>query len=85
MLGGACCTPIACRRIESTVIMKGKQVTMIASPGASESSVISRKSWTVRRLKDWPSPRSIEISLRRAGWAKKKRAPPPARRGISIS
>ncbi len=36
MFGGACCTPIACRRIESTVIMNGKQVTMIARPGASD-------------------------------------------------
>ena len=36
MLGGACWTPIAWRRIESTVTMKGKQVTMIARPGASE-------------------------------------------------
>jgi hypothetical protein len=44
MFGGACWTPIACRRIERTVTMKGKQVTMIARPGARERTVIKRKS-----------------------------------------
>ena len=74
MFGGAWATPIACRRIESTVTMKGKQVTMIARPGARLRSVTSRKSCTVRRLNDWPSPRSIEISCASAGCAEQDEA-----------
>ena len=79
MLGGAWLTPIAWRRIESTVTMNGKQVTMIASPGASESSVISTKSWTVRRLNDCPSPRSIEMSCAAAGSPRRTKRSPAAR------
>ena len=74
MFGGACCTPIAWRRIESTVTMNGKQVTMIARPGASESRVIRRKSWTVRRLNDWPSPRSMVTAWAWAGPARRSAA-----------
>src|SRR5690606_6071090 len=54
-------------RIESTVTMKGKQVTMIASPGARLSSVSRISSCTVRRLNDCPLPKSIETSCADAG------------------
>jgi hypothetical protein len=62
--------------------MNGKQVTMIARPGARLSSVISRKSWTVRRLNDWPSPRSIEIFWRSPGALAEPAAP---RRGAGAA
>ena len=39
MLGGDCGRPIDWRRIDSTVTMKGKQVIMMAMPGASEIAV----------------------------------------------
>ena len=39
MFGGDACSPIACRRIDSTVTMKGKHVTVTAIPGARLSTV----------------------------------------------
>ena len=43
MFGGDCCSPIDWRRIDRTVTTNGKQVTMIAKPGASDRSVRPRK------------------------------------------
>ena len=51
MLGGDCWSPMACLRIDRTVTMKGKQVTMTASPGAmlrTVTSAISVSDWPVR-------------------------------------
>ena len=41
MFGGDCCRPMDWRRIDRTVTMNGKQVTMMAIPGASDSAVIA--------------------------------------------
>lgn len=61
MFGGACCSPIPWRSSDSTVTMNGKQVTMIAIPGAKLRTVISRKSCTARPVTEVPSPRSMLI------------------------
>ena len=42
MLGGACCRPIPWRKRERTVTMKGKQVTIIAIPGAILTKLLIR-------------------------------------------
>ncbi len=66
MFGGACCTPIAWRKIDSTVTMNGKQVSIIASPGARLRTVSSTNSCTVRNDKE-SLPMSIERSCATAG------------------
>ena len=40
IFGGACWSPSAWRKIESTVTIKGKHVTIIAIPGAKLRTVI---------------------------------------------
>ena len=42
MFGGACCRPTAVRKIDSTVTMNGKQVTITAIAGARLSTVTSK-------------------------------------------
>src|SRR6056297_2736583 len=69
--GGDCCSPMPCLRIERTVTMKGKQVIMIASPGARLKTVISRINWIVRADRDASSPNEMEISCAIAGPAAK--------------
>ena len=72
MLGGDCCKPMACLRIERTVTMKGKHVTMTASPGARLRTVTS----AIKRS-DWPvsvwSPRLRVRSCAAAGSADRSR------------
>ena len=62
ILGGDCCKPNPCRKIDITVTMNGKHVIMIARPGAKLSSVIPaiRKIELPARLS--PPPRSSVIS-----------------------
>ena len=57
MFGGDCCRPIACRRIDKTVTINGKQVTITASPGTRLSTVISTISCTDRVASEPLSPR----------------------------
>src|SRR6056297_84165 len=64
MFGGAAWTPRPWRSRESTVTMKGKQVTIMAIPGARLSTVISANSWiAVADNPASPVPRSIVCAL----------------------
>ena len=67
MFGGDCCSPIACLNMARTVTMNGKQVTMIAMPGTSDSTVIRIKSWTDLVVSDPSSPSEIDTSCASAG------------------
>ena len=51
MFGGDCWRPMAERRMESTVTMKGKHVTVTASAGARLSSVTTMNSWMARSVR----------------------------------
>ena len=74
MFGGACCKPIPWRRIDRTVTMKGKQVTITASPGTTDSTVISSRSWIDRAASDSPSPSDSVRSCASAGSASRTSA-----------
>src|SRR5690606_38921231 len=86
MLGGAGWTPIAWRRIESTVTMNGKHVTMIASPGASDRRVIRTKIWIILSESEPPSPpRSMAIPCAVAGPASTRaRIAAPVKSAVSL-
>lgn len=67
MLGGDCCSPIACLKMAKTVTMNGKHVTMIAMPGTKDNTVIKIKSWTDLAVNDPSSPSEIETSCASTG------------------
>src|SRR5690606_17673970 len=67
ILGGDCWSPIPCRRMPKTVTIKGKQVIMIANPGARLRTVISARSCRVRADREPSSPRDSEIPCAIAG------------------
>ncbi len=79
MLGGALCRPMPWRRIDRTVTMKGKQVTITARPGTTERTVMRSRSWTERAARLSPSPRSSVMPWAAAGSDRRRTAVPRRR------
>ena len=58
MFGGDCCNPMLCLRIDRTVTMKGKHVTVTTIPGATLNTVMRASNCKVVAVTDPPSPKS---------------------------